>query len=113
MNPEEILTRDALTKPHRTVIDRSQVEQSQIRQLTMALKQQMIKKYVNLTTKKSIALFFRSPRFLLRFLLSAWGSVERNVFPEDIPPFIVCYGFASNENFQDFLKEGMMSLLIG
>jgi transcription termination factor Rho len=43
MNPEEILTRDALTKPHRTVIDRSQVEQSQIRQLTMALKQQMIK----------------------------------------------------------------------
>jgi helix-turn-helix protein len=54
MNPEEILTRDALTKPHRTVIDRSQVEQSQIRQLTMALKQQMIKEIRESENEKSI-----------------------------------------------------------
>ena len=56
--------------------------------------------------------FFQLPSFLLRLLLSSWGSVERNVFPEDIPPFFVCYGFPSNENFQDFLQEGVMSLLI-
>lgn len=54
MNPEELLTRDALTKPHRTVIDRSQVEQSQIRQLTMALKHQMIKEIRESENEKSI-----------------------------------------------------------
>ena len=43
MNPEEILTRDSMTKPHRTVIDNDQMEQNQIRQLSMALKNQMIK----------------------------------------------------------------------
>jgi len=43
MNPEEILTRQALTEPHRTVIDRSQMEQSQIHQLSIALKQQLLK----------------------------------------------------------------------
>jgi len=43
MNPEEILTRQALTEPHRTVIDRNQMEQSQIQQLSIALKQQLIK----------------------------------------------------------------------
>jgi len=43
MNPEEILTRHALTEPHRTVIDRSQMEQSQIHQLSIALKQQSLK----------------------------------------------------------------------
>ena len=54
MNPEEILTRDALTKPHRTVVDRSQVEQSQIHQLTVALKQQMIKEIRESENEKSI-----------------------------------------------------------
>jgi hypothetical protein len=43
LNPEEILTRDAMAKPHRTVIANDQVEQNQIRQLSMALKNQMIK----------------------------------------------------------------------
>jgi hypothetical protein len=43
MNPEEILTKNALTKPHRTVVDRSQIEQNQIHQLSIALKQQLLK----------------------------------------------------------------------
>jgi integrase len=43
LNPEEILTKDALTQPHRTVIDRSQIEENQIHQLTIALKQQMLR----------------------------------------------------------------------
>jgi integrase len=43
MNPEQILTRQALTEPHRTIIDRSQIEQSQIQQLSIALKQQLLK----------------------------------------------------------------------
>jgi hypothetical protein len=43
LNPEEILTRDAMAKPHRTVIANDQVEQNQIRQLSMTLKNQMIK----------------------------------------------------------------------
>jgi len=59
MNPEEILTRDALTKPHRTVIDRSQVEQSQIRQLTMALKQQMIKEIRESYNKEKYCIIFQ------------------------------------------------------
>ena len=52
MNPEEILTRDAMTKPHRTVIDRSQVELDQIHQLSVALKQQMIKEIDETENKK-------------------------------------------------------------
>ena len=43
LNPEEILTREALTQPHRTVIDRSQLEQIQLVQLTTALKEQIPK----------------------------------------------------------------------
>ena len=43
LNPEEILTREALTQPHRTIIDRSQHEQVQLNQLTSALKEQMLK----------------------------------------------------------------------
>ena len=43
LNPEEVLTREALTQPHRTIIDRNQVEENQIHQLTIALKQQMFK----------------------------------------------------------------------
>jgi len=52
LNPEDIRTRDALTKPHRTVIDNSQVEQNHIDQLTMALKQQMIKEIHEAENKK-------------------------------------------------------------
>jgi hypothetical protein len=43
MNPEEILARQALTELHRTVIDRNQMEQSQIHQLSIALKQLLLK----------------------------------------------------------------------
>jgi hypothetical protein len=43
LNPEGILTKDALTKPNRTIIDNSQVENQQLAQLTTALRQQMLK----------------------------------------------------------------------
>jgi hypothetical protein len=43
LNPEEILTRNALTEPHRTVVDHSQLENSQLAQLATALRQQMLK----------------------------------------------------------------------
>jgi len=54
LNPEEILTKKALTEPHRTVIDRSQLEQSQLQQLTTALKQQMLKEIRENQSQKSI-----------------------------------------------------------
>jgi hypothetical protein len=43
LNPEEILTRDALARPNYTVIDNSQLENQQLTQLTIALRQQMLK----------------------------------------------------------------------
>lgn len=43
LNPEEILTRQALTEPRRAIIDRNRLEQSQLHQLSVALKQQMLK----------------------------------------------------------------------
>jgi len=43
MNPEEILTKNALTQPHRTIIDRSQIEENQIHHLSIALKQHLLK----------------------------------------------------------------------
>ncbi len=43
MNPEEILTRDAMTKPNATVIQKEQVEQNEIQQLSSILKQQILK----------------------------------------------------------------------
>jgi integrase len=42
LNPEEILTKNALTKPHRTVINREQTEQNQIHQLSIALKNHLL-----------------------------------------------------------------------
>lgn len=54
MNPEEILTRQALTEPHRTVIDRSQMEQSQIQQLSIALKQQLLKELRENPNEKTV-----------------------------------------------------------
>ena len=53
LNPEEILTREALTKPHRTILDNSQVEQNNISQLTMALKQQILKEIRKPENEKS------------------------------------------------------------
>ena len=43
LNPEEILTRDALTRPNMTIINQSQIENHQLTQLTTALREQMIK----------------------------------------------------------------------
>jgi site-specific recombinase XerD len=43
LNPEEILTRDALTRPNMTVINQDQLENHQLAQLTTALRQQMFK----------------------------------------------------------------------
>ena len=43
LNLEEILTREALTQPHRTIIDGSQTEQIQLNQLAKAPKEQMLK----------------------------------------------------------------------
>jgi len=43
LNPEEILTRDALTRPNMTIINQSQTENHQLNQLTTALREQMIK----------------------------------------------------------------------
>jgi len=54
MNPEEILTRQALTEPHRTVIDRSQMEQSQIQQLSIALKQELLKEIRENPNEKTV-----------------------------------------------------------
>jgi integrase len=54
LNPEEVLTKKALTEPHRTVVDQSQVEQTQLQQLTMALKQQMLKELRKNQSEKSI-----------------------------------------------------------
>ena len=54
LNPEEILTREALSQPHRTVIGQSQLEQSQLHQLTTALKQQMLKEIRENESQKSI-----------------------------------------------------------
>lgn len=43
LNPEQVLSREALSQGNITVIDRAQLEQAQITQLTVALKQQMIR----------------------------------------------------------------------
>jgi len=54
LNPEEILTRDAMTQPHRTVIDNGQLENHQLSQLTTALRQQMLKEIRENQPQKSI-----------------------------------------------------------
>jgi len=54
LNPEEILTRDAMREPHRTVIDRSEMENHQLNQLTSALKQQMLKEIRENQNEKSV-----------------------------------------------------------
>jgi len=54
MNPEEILTRNALAEPHRTVIDRTQLEENQIHQLSIALKQQLLKEIRENPNEKTV-----------------------------------------------------------
>jgi hypothetical protein len=43
MNPDELLTREASANPNATVIGQDRYEDNQIRQLSIALKQQMLK----------------------------------------------------------------------
>ncbi len=43
LNPEEILTKEAMANPNATIIGQEQFENSQLRQLSIALKQQMLK----------------------------------------------------------------------
>ncbi len=54
LNPEEILTRDAMREPHRTVINHSELENHQLNQLTSALRQQMLKEIRENQPEKSI-----------------------------------------------------------
>jgi integrase len=43
LNPDEILTKEALTRPNATVICHDQIEERQLRQLSVALKQELLK----------------------------------------------------------------------
>jgi hypothetical protein len=43
LNPEEILTKEALARPNATVINREQLEERQLHQLSVALKQELLK----------------------------------------------------------------------
>jgi hypothetical protein len=54
LNPEEILTREALTKPNMTVVDQSRLENQQRAQLTTALRQQMLKEIRENQTEKIV-----------------------------------------------------------
>ena len=51
---EQPLAKKALAEPHRRVIDQSQIVQSQIHQLTTALRQQMFKEIRETQNEKSI-----------------------------------------------------------
>lgn len=39
---------------------------------------------------------FHPTSFNFSFVLSSRSSVERNVFPENVPPIFLCYGFSLN-----------------
>ncbi len=54
LNPDFVLSKEALMQSNITVIDRSQLEQTQITQLTFALKQQMIKEIRESQVEKSM-----------------------------------------------------------
>ena len=43
LNPDEFLTKDALTRPNATIIGRDQLEERQLHQLTVALKNEVLK----------------------------------------------------------------------
>jgi hypothetical protein len=53
LNPEEILTRDALTRPNMTVVNQDQLNH-QLAQLTTALRQQMLKEIRENQPEKSM-----------------------------------------------------------
>jgi hypothetical protein len=54
LNPEEILTRDALIRPNMTIIDQTQLQNHQLSQLTSALREQMLKEIRETQTEKSM-----------------------------------------------------------
>jgi hypothetical protein len=54
LNPDEILTRNAMMQSHRTVIDQNQLEQGQLAQLTTALRQQMLREIRENQPQKSM-----------------------------------------------------------
>lgn len=54
LDHEEILTRDALTRPNMTVINQDQLENHQLAQLTTALRQQMLKEIRENQPEKSM-----------------------------------------------------------
>ena len=56
LNPEQVMSREALAQSNTTVIDRAQLEQSQLAQLTSVLKQQMIKEIYESQGPKSMNL---------------------------------------------------------
>jgi len=81
LNPEEVLTRDSLSQPHRTAIDPSRPVEAQITQLTTVLNQQTIKEIHENQPGKSIKScssngnperFELSPDMYGMFLLVNW-----------------------------------------
>jgi site-specific recombinase XerD len=53
LNPDQVMSKEALAQANVTVIDRAQLEQTQITQLTAALKQQMVKEIFGSQNQKS------------------------------------------------------------
>jgi len=54
LNPEQVTSREALAQSNTIVIDRAQLEQTQLAQLTAVLKQQMIKEIYESQGSKSM-----------------------------------------------------------
>jgi hypothetical protein len=54
LNPDQVLSKEALMQPHMTVIDQAQFEQTQIAQLRTALRQQMLKEIRESQVEKSM-----------------------------------------------------------
>jgi hypothetical protein len=54
LNPDQVMSREALAQSNTTAIDRAQLEQSQLAQLTSVLKQQMIKEIYESQGPKSM-----------------------------------------------------------
>ncbi len=54
LNPDQVMSREALAQSNTTIIDRAQLEQTQLAQLTAVLKQQMIKEIYESQGPKSM-----------------------------------------------------------
>ena len=91
LNPDQVMSREALAQSNTTVIDRAQLEQTQLTQLTAVLKQQMIKEICESQGQKSMnsrlgqstrerpmhmltyTIFFEPPNFIILFRFLAPG----------------------------------------